>query len=148
MRIEKVVNEVVDTCVTDNLDLNIPHLSYMFSAHIMYNDHTSFYYNKQGVDIIAIKVGDPFEMWQSFCHEVGHMFLHCTNQQLMPHAFNYKQEAEAEKFALLLMMPEKLIMRHKLYEAQDIANYFEVPIDLAMQRMEMLIEYTRANTFD
>lgn len=148
MRIERVVNELVDTCITDSLDLNIPHLSYMFSTHILYNHNTNFYFNKQGVDIIAIKIGDPFEMWHAFCHEAGHMFLHCTNQKVMPQSFNLKQEAEAKKFALLLMMPEKLIMRHELYDAQHIANYFNVPINLAMERIEMLIEQTRIVTYN
>ncbi|WP_411842157.1 ImmA/IrrE family metallo-endopeptidase [Salinicoccus sp. HZC-1] len=143
MRIEDTVNEIVECCITDSLDLNIPHLSYMFSVHILYNHTSDFYFNKRGIDIIAIKMGDPFDMWQSFCHEAGHMFLHRTDQRGMPEAFNMKQEAQASKFALLLMMPEKLIMQHRLYEAQEIANYFNVPIDLALNRIEMLIEHNR-----
>ncbi|WP_271397811.1 ImmA/IrrE family metallo-endopeptidase [Salinicoccus roseus] len=148
MRIEKKVNDIVERCVTDRLDLNIPHLSYMFSVHIMYNHIDSAYLSKRGIDIIALKMQDPFKMWHAFCHEAGHMFLHCTNQTNMPPAFNMKQEAEAKRFALLLMMPEKLILQHELYEAQEVANYFNVPIDMALQRIEMLIEQTRITTFN
>ncbi|GAB3065579.1 ImmA/IrrE family metallo-endopeptidase [Salinicoccus sesuvii] len=148
MRIEEKVNEIVERCVTDRLDLNIPHLSYMFSVHVMYNHINTTYMSRRGIDIIALKVENQFKMWENFCHEAGHMFLHCTNQNHMPKTFNDKQEAEAARFALLLMMPEKLIMQHQLYEARDIANYFGVPIDMALQRIEMLIERTRITTFN
>ena len=147
MRIENKVNEIVECCITDRLDLNIHYLSYMFSTHILYNHNANFYFSKKGVDIIAVKIGDAFDMWRAFCHEAGHMFLHYTNQNVMPYAFNMKQEAEAAKFGLLLMMPEKLIRRHELYEVQEVANYFNVPTDLALARIEMLIEKTRITTY-
>ena len=88
MRIEERVNEIVNACIVDQLDLNIPHLSYMFSAHILYNHVDYAYMTKWDIDVIAIKIGDPFDMWHAFCHEAGHMFLHCTDQRHMPRAFN------------------------------------------------------------
>lgn len=148
MRIEEKVNEIVDACIVDSLDLNIPHLSYMFSAHILYNHIDNAYMTKRGIDVIALKIDASFKMWQAFCHEAGHMFLHCTDQRHMSQAFNQMQEAEAEKFAILLMMPEKLIMKHELYTAQEVASYFNVPFDLALKRIEMLIEQTRMTIYN
>lgn len=148
MRIEEKVNEIVDVCIVDRLDLNIAHLSYMFSAHILYNHIENSYMSTRGIDVIALKLDEPHKMWKAFCHEAGHMFLHCTDQRRMPRAFNRMQEAEAEKFAILLMMPEKLIMKHELYDAQQVANYFDVPFDLALQRIEMLIEQTQIVTYN
>lgn len=148
MRIEEKVNEIVDICVVDRLDLSIEHLAYMFDVHIMYNHKRDFYVHKKGIDIIGLRFNKRFEMYKSFCHELGHMLLHCTDQRYMPDDFNAMQEAEANKFALLLMMPEKLIIKHELYEAQEVASYFNMSFDLALLRIDMLIEQTRITTFN
>lgn len=151
MTIEEKVNGIVDCCIRDISHLNIHYLTEMFSVYVLYNRQSNrqsnFYIKRKGVDVIGIKIDGPFEMWHNFCHEAGHLFLHSTNQTDMPCSFNMMQEAQAAKFALLLMMPEKLIRKHGLFEVQDIANYFNVPFDIALQRIEMLIDKTRITTY-
>ena len=66
------------------------------------------------------------------------MFLHATNQKEMPQTFNQLQEAEAEKFALLLQLPENLIIKNEWYEAIDLMTYFNVSEDVAIKRLEIL----------
>src|SRR5699024_8639150 len=100
MRIEEKVNQIVDCCIIDTMDLNIEHLSYVFGVHILYNHESNFYVRKSGVDIIGLKFDKKREMFHAFCHEAGHMFLHATHQANMSKAFNEMQEAEAAKFAL------------------------------------------------
>lgn len=139
MRIEDKVNGIVDCCINDSCDLNIEHLAYMFDVHIMYNHKRSFYVKKSGIDVIGLKFNHTYKMFADFCHEAGHMFMHTTDQHNMAKSFNVMQEAEADKFALLLMLPEKLIIRNKLYETTDIMTYFNVSEDVAIKRLEMLM---------
>ena len=147
MTIEEKVNGIIDCCIRDISHLNIHYLTDMFSVYVLYNRQSNFYIKRKGVDVIAIKIDDPFEMWHNFCHEAGHLFLHSTHQADMPYTFNMKQEAQAAQFALMLMMPEKLILKHGLYEAQEIANYFNVPFDMALKRIELLIDKSRITTY-
>ncbi len=58
-----------------------------------------------------------------------------------------KQQVQAAQFALLLMIPEKLIIKHDLYAVQDIVNYFNVPFDMTLQRIELLLEKSRTTTY-
>lgn len=46
MRIEEKVNQIVDCCIIDTMDLNIEHLSYVFGVHILYNHESNFYVRK------------------------------------------------------------------------------------------------------
>ena len=138
MRIEDKVNEIAELAILDVMDLTVEHLSYMFDVHILYNHQSNFYVQKAGVDIIGLKFDKRHEMFKAFCHEAGHMFLHTTNQKEMPQTFNQMQEAEAEKFALLLRLPENLIVKNEWYEAVDLMTYFNVSEDIAIQRLEML----------
>lgn len=138
MRIEDKVNEIVELSVLDVMDLSVEHLAYMFDVHILYNHQSNFYVQKGGVDIIGLKFDKRYEMFKAFCHEAGHMFLHATNQKLMPSTFNKLQEAEADKFALLLQMPEKLIVKNEWYEPIDLMINFNVSKDIAIKRIEML----------
>ncbi|WP_462419968.1 ImmA/IrrE family metallo-endopeptidase [Salinicoccus sp. Marseille-QA3877] len=143
MRIEEKVNQIVDCCIIDTMDLNIEHLSYVFGVHILYNHEANFYVQKAGVDIVGLKFDKRREMFHAFCHESAHMFLHATNQNVMPKGFNVMQEAEAGKFALLLMMPEKLICKHELFDAQALMHHFNVTEPLALDRLELLKNHAR-----
>lgn len=66
------------------------------------------------------------------------MFLHATNQKEMPQTFNQLQEAEAEKFALLLQLPENLIIKNGWYEPIDLMKEFNVSEEIAIKRLQML----------
>ena len=145
MRIERKVNDIVDLYILDVTDLNIEHLAYMFDVHILYNHQSNFYVQKAGVDIIGLKFDKRHEMFKAFCHEAGHMFLHATNQYSMPQAYNALQEAEAEKFGLLLQMPEKLITKNRLYQATDLMAYFGVCEDVALKRIDMLVNHSKVS---
>lgn len=143
MRIEEKVNQIVDCCIIDEMDLTVEHLAYIFDVHILYNHEANFYVQKAGVDIIGLKFDKRREMFHAFCHESGHMFLHATNQGTMSKSFNRLQEAESEKFALLLMMPEKLICKHELFDAQALMHHFNVTEHLALERLELLKNHAR-----
>lgn len=145
MRIEEKVNQIVDCCIIDEMDLNVEHLSYIFGVHILYNHQSNFYVRKSDVDIIGLKFDKRREMFQAFCHEAGHMFLHATHQANMSQAFNAMQEAEAEKFALLLMMPEKIICEHELFDVWALMDHFNVCEELAMQRIDLLKNHARSH---
>lgn len=143
MLIENRVNTLINDIVLDRHDLNIKHLSYYFGIHIFPNEHKNFYMHYDGMNVIALKYDKPHKMFESFCHELAHMELHHTNQYTMPEMYNRKEEAEAYKFAMCMMMPEKLIYRHELYTAQDIMGYFNVTEALALERIEMLINSSK-----
>lgn len=138
MRIEDKVNEIAELAILDVMDLTVEHLSYMFDVHILYNHQSNFYVQKAGVDIIGLKFDKRHEMFKAFCHEAGHMFLHATNQKEMPQTFNQLQEAEAEKFALLLQLPENLIIKNGWYEPIHLMKEFNVSEEIALKRLQML----------
>lgn len=138
MNIDTVVNSLVNEHIVSRKDLNIEHLAHVLDIRIGFNDDMDAYMRAEGMDVIFIKRADRYTMWKIFCHELGHMLLHTTRQVNMPQSFNDYQEHQAEKFALLLMMPEKLIYEHKIYDARVAARYFEVPFDCALKRLEMV----------
>lgn len=55
------------------------------------------------------------------------------------------QEYEADKFALLFMMPERLIVEYNLFDVESIMNYFRVSQEHATRRVEMLINRAKSN---
>ena len=142
-----VVNDFVDQHVEDRHDLSIEHIAHVLDIKIGINENMNCYIKYEGVDIILLVRNDPFFMWQAFCHELGHMVLHATKQSCTHRMFNDYQEGQADKFAILLMMPEKLIRKHRLYDAQKIACYFNVTTEMALKRVDMLIDYTRSPNF-
>lgn len=138
MNIETVVNTLINDHVVSKHDLNINHLAHVLNIRIGFNDDMDAYMRAEGMDVIFIKRADNYKMWEVFCHELGHMLLHTTRQVNMPQSFNDYQEHQADKFALLLMMPEKLIYKNKIYDASVAAIYFGVPFECALKRLEML----------
>ena len=138
MNIETVANALINDHIKSRHDLSIEHLAHVLDIRIGFNDDISTYMRAEGMDVIFIKRTDEYTMWSTFCHELGHMLLHTTRQVNMPQSFNSYQEHQADKFALLLMMPEKLIYKHKIYDAGVAAIYFDVPFDFALKRLEML----------
>lgn len=138
MNIETVANALINDHIKSRHDLSIEHLAHVLDIRIGFNDDISTYMRAEGMDVIFIKRADEYTMWSTFCHELGHMLLHTTRQVNMPQSFNSYQEHQADKFALLLMMPEKLIYKHKIYDAGVAAIYFDVPFDFALKRLEML----------
>lgn len=139
MRIEQEANRLINDFVHDRLDLTVQKFSEKLNIHICYNHKANFTMRTSDIDIIAIKFDNAYKMFEVFCHELGHLILHHTNQRLMPFMFNQMQEAEAYRFAMCVMMPEKLIYRHELWTAQDIMSYFHVDEKTALERIEMLI---------
>ncbi|MFC3418322.1 hypothetical protein ACFOLA_02210 [Salinicoccus hispanicus] len=88
MRIEEKINEIVNICVVDRLDLSIEHLPDMFDVHVMFNHKKDLYVHKKGIDIIGLRFDKRFEMYKSFWHELEHILLHYTDQRVMPDDFN------------------------------------------------------------
>lgn len=43
-------------------------------------------------DIILLKFDKPYKMFEQFCHESAHKFLHAMNQRNMAQDFNMLQE--------------------------------------------------------
>ena len=145
MKIAEIVNDITKNVVFDKYDLNIDYLSTAYGILIHYNDVTSLYMKKRNKDIISIKKDTKINMWKSFTHELGHMFLHYTNQRCSHPMFNEKQEAEAETFSLLMRMPERIIVDNKLWTVDQVIQYFKVSYEDAYLRMELLANRTKTN---
>lgn len=145
MRIEDKVNEVTAYIIERSEDLSIESLAFIYNLKITFNHDTSAYMRIKGHDIIFIKFGSEQDMWHSFAHELGHYFLHTSHHKNISPAFSAMQEAEADKFALLFMMPERLIVEYSLFTTEKIVNYFRVTPEMAQKRVEMLINRSRTN---
>src|SRR5699024_5349047 len=109
MRVEDIVNEITAYTILDRSDLNIDYISSIYNIIVVYNSPTTLYAKIRNRDVICVRNDSSENMWHEFCHEFAHFYMHFGNQTKMKSLFNYKQEAEAEKFSLLLRMPERLI---------------------------------------
>lgn len=145
MRIEELVNDITAYIIERAEDLSIESLAYIYNIQIAFNHVQSCYMNKNGHDIIFIKFGTEQEMWHAFAHELGHYFLHVGNQSKLRPSYTAMQEYEADKFALLFMMPERLIVEYNLFDVESIMNYFRVSQEHATKRVEMLINRAKSN---
>lgn len=145
MRVEDIVNELTAYTILDKSDLNIEFLSNIYNILVVYNSPITLYAKVRNRDVIFIKNGSNENMWKAFCHEFAHFYLHFGNQNKTKHLFNFKQEAEAEKFSLLLRMPERLIVTNELWTAELIVHYFKVTYLEAYKRLEMLINRSKSH---
>lgn len=144
MRVEEIVNELTAYTILDKSDLNIDFLSNIYNILVVYNSPITLYAKVRNRDVIFIKNDSNENMWKAFCHEFAHFYLHFGNQNNTKHLFNFKQEAEAEKFSLLLRMPERLIVTNELWTAELIVHYFKVTYLEAYKRLEMLINRSKS----
>lgn len=144
MRVEDIVNELTAYTILDKSDLNIDFLSNIYNILVVYNSPITLYAKVRNRDVIFIKNDSNENMWKAFCHEFAHFYLHFGNQNKTKHLFNFKQEAEAEKFSLLLRMPERLIVTNELWTAELIVHYFKVTYLEAYKRLEMLINRSKS----
>lgn len=145
MRVEEIVNELTAYTILDKSDLNIDFLSNIYNILVVYNSPITLYAKVRNRDVIFIKNDSNENMWKAFCHEFAHFYLHFGNQNKTKHLFNVKQEAEAEKFSLLLRMPERLIVINELWTAELIVHYFNVTYLEAYKRLEMLINRSKSH---
>lgn len=144
MRIETEVNEIVDILITTETELTIDNIAYLFNFMVMYNAEINAFIKRKGHSIICLKDDTKDEMWRQFTHELGHFFLHYTDQQMSHNLFNHKQEAEADKFSILFRMPQKIIEDNALFTSSQIVQYFGVTEDEAICRLDMLMNYYKS----
>jgi|SRR5699024_205724 len=145
MRVEDIVNEITAYTILDRSDLNIDYLSSIYNILLVYNAPTTLYAKIRNRDVICVRNESPENMWRSFCHEFAHFYMHLGNQTKLNRLYNYKLEAEAEKFSLLLRMPERLIVSNELWTVDKIVAYFNVPYKDAYQRIELLINRSKTH---
>lgn len=145
MRVEDIVNDITAYTILDNSDLNIELLSNIYNILVVYNSPITLYAKVRNRDVIFVKNDTTENMWKAFCHEFAHFHLHFGNQTKTKNLFNFKQEAEAEKFSLLLRMPERLIVTNELWTAEQLVYYFKVTYLEAYKRLEMLINRSKTH---
>lgn len=145
MRVEDVVNEITAYTILDRSDLNIDYISSIYNIIVVYNSPSTLYAKIRNRDVICVRSDSSENMWREFCHEFAHFYMHFGNQTKMKSLFNYKQEAEAEKFSLLLRMPERLIVSNNLWTVDLIIEYFRVPFKDAYQRLELLMNRSKTH---
>lgn len=141
MLIDDTVNDLTNELITNEVELTIESVSDYLDIIVVYNDFMSCNMNVKGYKVLYIKTDSARKMWEDFTHELGHYMLHETDQRNMHDLFNYKQENEANKFSLLFRMPQPEIERHELFTENEIMRYFDVPHNIARQRLINLCNY-------
>ncbi|MFC6402900.1 ImmA/IrrE family metallo-endopeptidase [Mammaliicoccus sciuri] len=144
MRIEQEVNEVIEVIELSELPVNIENIAYIFNIIILHNDDINACMTRRGNTIICLKRDTQHEMWKQFTHELGHFFLHHTDQQTANKMLNIKQEAEANKFSILFRMPQSVIEENNLFTEQELVRHFEVSYEEARERLRLLLNYYAA----
>lgn len=86
----------------------------------------------------------PNFVWQTFCHELGHILLHVGDQMKLPESFVKYQECKANNFALHAAIPT--FMLHELNLPADyfeavrlIQETFHVSLSFACKRLDHYI---------
>lgn len=91
---------------------------------------------KQGRWIGVAKGLDYKEKRHLIAHALAHHLLHCGNQLSFYHRkMKDRQEKEAEACAAHILVPEKELAKVINHSFWELAEYFEVPEDLAYQRI-------------
>ena len=84
-----------------------------------------------------------FQQRVEWAHEIGHFVLHVGNQLLMPKSWTDKQEFEANRFSLYLLVTSEEIeelIRPGIYRSHftyEISRTLEVPLSFAAERLKL-----------
>lgn len=86
------------------------------------------------------------QKWQDFCHELGHVLLHCGNQRRLPTDFIKYQEAKANLFMYHACMPSFMLDQLNINDyasetINQVANLFCVEDSFAAKRLEQYINH-------
>lgn len=141
MLIDDKVNELTNELNINNVEFTIEGIADYLNIIIVYNEHMSCTMKIKSYDIIYIKQDERCKMWEDFTHELGHYMLHETDQRNMNDMFNKKQENEADKFSLLIRMPQKEIELHELFTEKDLMGFYDVGHGVARKRLISLCNY-------
>lgn len=141
MEIENKVNDLISELTINDVDFTMEGIADFLGVFLMINSKMSCYMEHKNQSIICIQKNDPDRMWEDFTHELGHYILHDTNQTETNELLNYKQEKEADKFALLFQMPQQLIEDYELFSERDLSAFFNIHLNQARKRLEMLYNY-------
>jgi len=66
----------------------------------------------------------PQQIWQDFCHELGHVLLHVGNQKRMTESFRKYQEYKANHFMYHACVPT--FMLHEMEESISVKKIIQV----------------------
>ncbi|UXS60981.1 ImmA/IrrE family metallo-endopeptidase [Staphylococcus ureilyticus] len=141
MLIDDTVNDLTNDLIKNDIAPTIDSVSDYLDIIVVYNDYMSCNMNVKGYKVIYIKTDDSRKMWEDFTHELGHFYLHETDQRHMHDMFNEKQENEANKFSLLFRLPQIEIEQNELFTENELMEYFNVSYDVARQRLIKLCNY-------
>lgn len=121
MNLDKIVTDLYTVHgITDIGDLNPISISRNLEIETHYYDEGSEALIFEGKKYIFLNKNLAIEeMWFQFCHELGHLQLHCGNQMQFlgtpADSFVSFQEMKANRFALLACAPTFILDDYKVF---------------------------------
>lgn len=112
--------------------LDITTIASKLGVNLLYGKTTFL----DGNDIV-IKKSTKQREWQIFGHELCHYLRHCGQQLKMHYLFRELQEYQANYFAYHFCIPTFMLDKLSNYNANDIAQLFNVEFHFALRRLEM-----------
>ena len=91
------------------------------------NSVNGFYYSKDDIKLIVLNSEMPRHIQRfTLCHELAHHILHANTNALLLSVQN-RQEYEADKFAMYLLLSESEIREYPERTIDDWASIFGLP---------------------
>lgn len=99
------------------------------SQVLFFNEFSFIFLNEQ--------LSEP-QLWQDFCHELGHVLLHTGNQQRMFPLFREYQEYKANNFMYHACVPSFMLDELEPTEltVENVQRLFNVEYQFAFKRLE------------
>ncbi|UED78407.1 ImmA/IrrE family metallo-endopeptidase [Lysinibacillus sp. CD3-6] len=119
--------------------LGIAKISLKLNIYIFYWDDKSqaLFYREDAYIILNNQLTHQ-QLWQDFCHELGHVLLHTGNQQRMYPLFREYQEYKANNFMYHACVPSFMLdeLEPGDLTVENVQRLFNVEYDLAFKRLE------------
>lgn len=119
--------------------LDFQSIAFKLGIQVFYwPDKSQALFLKDCIYIFLCKDLSKQQLWQDFCHELGHVLLHTGNQVHMSHLFREYQENKANNFMYHACVPSFMLdeIEPNLLTVQYVQQQFNVEYDFALKRLE------------
>ncbi len=110
-----------------------------FGIQVFYwSDNSQALFLREYAYIFLNKQLSKQQLWQDFCHELGHVLLHAGQQRRMSPLFREYQENKANNFMYHACVPSFMLdeIEPNLLTVQYVQQLFNVEYDFALKRLE------------
>ncbi|WP_342441149.1 ImmA/IrrE family metallo-endopeptidase [Lysinibacillus sp. FSL K6-0075] len=126
--------------ITNSKQLDFKNIAQMLTIQIFYwNRPSQALFDEYRAFILLNEQLTPSQLWQDFCHELGHILLHTGQQHQMTNSWIKYLENKANNFMYHACMPtfmlDDLIENDSSLSVKDLQLIFNVEYEFAEKRL-------------